>query len=422
MILTIEKIVYPGKSLARKDGKVIFSDEGLPGETIEASILKETKNYVQCKTTGIITPSPYRQAPACDHYEACSLYQYIDYPYQVEIKKEQLLEMLTRQAKIDMPNIDFRSSNKTWGYRNKIKLNIIWKDKRPVLAYNMPGFIDQFIPIDKCLLSPERTNLFLTEFIEVVAAKSLEAIKEVTVRENSKNELLAIIQHDSSLNIGSVPLAFQHLLKKFPISGLILIDQETLKKTIVSGDDFFKEKINDIELYIGSGSFFQINTDMLSILIKDLRGNLGLSSEKVLADLYCGVGTFGNILSSNVKRVIGVESEPENFFFMEKNIKLNNIKNFDVSLCDCRSAIDSVLNKKIDIAIIDPPRKGIDISISHTLSRSGPQELAYISCNPATLVRDLKILISSYDIKSLFAYDFFPHTPHIEVMVLLRKK
>jgi 23S rRNA (uracil1939-C5)-methyltransferase len=422
MAIAIEKIVYPGKSLARIGGKVIFTDQGLPGETVEIAVLKETKKYTQCLTTKIITPSPERQIPSCKHYQACSPYQYINYPYQVEIKKQQLQEILSRQLKIDSPGLKFRSSEQIWGYRNKINLKIIWKDEKPRLAYNLPQAPDKFIQADECFLSPRTTNLFLTAFIETIAVKSLRTVNELVVRENAKNELLVAIYHAPSLSIKSASCAFKDLSKRFPISGLILIDINTLGKTVLWGNDFFKENIAGIDLYIGAESFFQVNTNMLSVLVEDLQNNLDLSADKVLADLYCGIGTFGILLSKKVKRVIGIEAAIENFFFTEKNIKLNNIKNFDVRLCDCKEAINSLLKQKIGLAIVDPPRKGMDITICDALAQDGPPAIAYISCNPATLVRDLKILLSAYEIKNIFSYDFFPHTPHIETMVLLNKK
>ena len=422
MNITIEKIVYPGRSLARIDGKVIFTDQGLPGETVEIAVLKETKSYTQARTTKIINALPSRQLPRCKHYQVCSLYQYINYSYQVEIKKQQIQEILTRQLKIDLPNLEFRSSPQIWGYRNKIKLKIIWKDKKAQLAYNLPQAFDQFIPVNECFLSPGLTNLFLNAFIKTIIVKPLRTINELVVRENTKNELLIAIYYDSFLDTKVGFDAFKSLSKEFPISGLVLINRKTFNKTIFWGEDFFKETIKDIDFYIGAESFFQVNTGMLSVLVDDLQSNLDLSADKVLADLYCGIGTFGILLSSEVKRVIGVESDTENFFFMKKNIKLNNIKNFDVRLCDCKEIINSLLKQKLDVVIVDPPRKGMDAGICNTLVQSGLPTIAYISCNPATLTRDLKILSSAYEIKSIYVYDLFPHTPHIETMVLLKKK
>ena len=209
MNIVIEKIVYPGKSLARANGKVIFTDQGLPGETVEIAIVKDTKGYTQAKTIKIITPSPNRQEPRCNHYQVCSPYQPIEYPQQIEIKKQQLQEIISRQLKIDFPSLNFRKSPQIWGYRNKIKVKIIRIKTLPHLAYNLPETDDQFIPVDQCLLSPEQTNLFMSEFIKKLRQKDFPAVNQLTIKENKENKLLIYISHDGSLNIGNFSLALE---------------------------------------------------------------------------------------------------------------------------------------------------------------------------------------------------------------------
>jgi len=422
MNIQIEKIVYPGKSLARIDGKVVFTDQGLPDETVEIAVTKETTGYMEAKTTKIISPSPYRIEGRCDHYQACSAYQYIDYSKQAQIKKEQILEMLTRQLKLKDLKLQFRKSSKIWGYRNKVTLKVTNKDKITSLAYNVPGEIYKFIPLDECFLLSDTTNLFLKDFIKAITNEPFFPINKVMVRENSQNQLLVCLYHNTSLNTEDLCSSLQDLREKSDIAGIVLFDQRKDTKTILWGKEFIKETLEDKIFCIGTDSFFQVNTDMLSVLVKDLEDNLDLNTDKSLADLYCGVGTFGILLASRLKSVIGIESEPENFFFLEKNIKLNNIENFNVRMCDCKEVIDSLLKRGTDIVIVDPPRKGMDSTICNNLVKTPVPEIIYISCNPATLVRDLKILLPSYNINNIYAYDFFPQTPHIETMVFLTKK
>ncbi|MFA7677483.1 MAG: 23S rRNA (uracil(1939)-C(5))-methyltransferase RlmD [Candidatus Omnitrophota bacterium] len=422
MKIKIEKIVYPGKSLARIDGKVVFTDQGLPDETVEIAITKETTGYSEAKTTEILSPSPHRVESRCGHYQACSAYQCIDYPKQVEIKKEQILDLLTRQLKLSGLKLHFRESSKIWSYRNKVTLKLIHDNGITSFAYNLPGEIYKFIPLDECFLLPNTTNLFLKDFIKTIPGKLLLPISQVRVKENSKKQLLISLYHNSSLEAPDLSSSLKGLSLRFDIAGITLINQSENIKAIVWGKDFFEEKIEDRTFYIGDESFFQVNVDMLSILVKDLKDNLDLNTNKSLADLYCGVGTFGILLASKLKSVIGVESGPENFFFLEKNIKLNNIENFNVRMCDCEDTIRSLLRQTIDIVIVDPPRKGMDSKICNTLVKAPVPELVYISCNPATLMRDLKILLGAYNINNIYAYDFFPHTPHIETMIFLTKK
>lgn len=422
MNIKIEKIVYPGKSLARVDGKVVFTDQGLPDETVEITVTKETTGYLEAKTTKIISPSSHRIGGRCNHYQACSAYQCIDYSKQVQIKKEQIQEMLTHNLKLGDLNLHFRESSKIWRYRNKVKLKVIHKDELSSLAYNVPGEIGQFIPLDECFLLPNTTNLFLKAFIKAIPKAYLLPINQIVVKENSQNQLLVSLYHNSPLNTEDLSSNLKSLIEKFDIAGIVLNNQSKETKTILWGEDFFEEKIEDSTFLVGNDSFFQVNIDMLSILVKDLKDNLDLNTSKSLADLYCGVGTFGILLASKLKNLVGIESEPENFFFLEKNIKLNNIENFNVRMCDCEDTISSLLKQKIDIVIVDPPRKGIDSKICNSLVKTPVPELVYISCNPATLARDLKTLLPAYNITNIYAYDFFPQTPHIESMVFLTKK
>ena len=422
MDIIIEKIVYPGKSLARIKGKVVFADQGLPEETVEIAVLKETKDYIRAKTIKIITASPYRQQARCSHYQVCSPYQCIDYPQQIEIKKQQLQENICRRFNIVPALLRFRPSPQIWGYRNKIKVKIIRINDVPQLAYNLPETDDKFIPVDKCFLSPELTNLFMGEFKKKLSQKDFPALSQLVIKENKKNKLLICLYHDDSLDIKKFSSTLQSLTKQFVPAGIVLINEKTYARTIVYGDGFFKEIINDKQFFIGSNSFFQINIDTLKLLVKDLEDNLTLNKDTILADLYCGVGTFGILLAEQVKQVIGVEIEPKNFVFLEKNIKLNNLKNFDLRLCDCNDTLEALLKKTIDVIIIDPPRKGADRQVCNKLVESAVSTLVYISCDLATLTRDLKILLSAYKIKNVYAYDFFPHTPHIETMVILDRK
>lgn len=422
MNITIEKIVYPGKSLARIKGKVFFTDQGLPGEIVKIEIIKETKSYAQAKTIKIITTSPHRQQVRCKHYQVCSPYQCIDYSQQIEIKKQQLEEVISRQLKIERILPEFRQSPQIWGYRNKIKVKIIRIGTLPQLAYNLPETDDKFIFIDKCFLSPERTNLFMSEFKNLLRLKDFPAVSQLTIKENKENKLLICLDHEDFLNIKEFSLAFKNLIIQFELAGVVLINEKTYKRTIIHGDNFFKEIINGKQFFIGINSFFQINLEGLRLLFKDLQDNLTLDKNIVLADFYCGVGTFGVLLSEQVKQVIGVEIEPESFLFLEKNIEANDLNNFDLHLCDCNDTLELLLKKNIDIVIIDPPRKGAGRQVCTKLAESEVNTIVYISCDLATLTRDLKTLLSTYEIKNIYAYDFFPHTPHLETMVILKKK
>ncbi|MFH1856091.1 MAG: 23S rRNA (uracil(1939)-C(5))-methyltransferase RlmD [Candidatus Omnitrophota bacterium] len=422
MRLLIEKIIYPGKSLGRQNGKIVFTDEGLPGEEIEIVSLREKKNYTEAETVEIIKPSPHRVQPHCAHYKVCSGYQYIDYPFQVKIKEDQLKEILSAGNKFNLPEIKFRTASKIWNYRNKIDFNIIWEDEIPYAAYNLHKQQEQFIKIKECFLASEQINKIIPALIEIIAQKNIRAIKKVSIRESiNTGKMLLVLRCNIIKDAGIQAQDFMPLTKNFALDGIVCAQNEPYKQDVVLGNNFIEEKINDMSFHIGADSFFQINLAMLDKLIPDLKNSLSLTGKETIADLYCGVGTFGITLAPYAAKIIGVELEKENVHFLKRNILLNGLNNFVFYKETCEQWVGRLPNNRVDVLIIDPPRKGMGSGLCTNILKSGVPSIAYISCNPSTMARDLKELLEGYTIKHLFAYDFFPHTPHIEILAVLEK-
>ena len=386
MEITIEKIIYPGKSLGLSNAKTILTDEGIPGEIVEITPLREKKNYIEAKTIKIIKPSPYRIAPKCAHYKICSPYQYIDYKTQLSIKESQLKEIFP-----GMP-ISIISSPEIWAYRNKIKLNVIWDNKKAFLAYHAPESRQEFIQIDSCYLVSENINKLLASFIRAVNQENLTSIKEIEVKESHASKKLM-----------------------FTIKPFIKIGE-------IQNSPYIEETAAGKTFRIGPESFFQVNVPILEIALKEMQKFISPGKKETIADLYCGVGTFGIALNNFAEKIIGIESEPANISFLKTNLKLNNIENFHLYEETCEKLFPMLMNKGIDILILDPPRKGLDNMLCQNITLSSIKKILYLSCNPSTLSRDLKILNHSYAVKTLQLFDFFPHTPHIETLAMLEKK
>ncbi|MEK7867886.1 MAG: methyltransferase domain-containing protein, partial [Candidatus Omnitrophota bacterium] len=185
---------------------------------------------------------------------------------------------------------------------------------------------------------------------------------------------------------------------------------------------YIEETVLGKTFRIGPESFFQINVPMLEIALKEMQKSMRLDKKEIIADLYCGIGTFGIALSQFAKEVIGIESNPNNISFLKSNLKLNKIENFKLYEGPCEKLFPSMLISGIDILILDPPRKGLDNMLCQNILLSSIKKIIYLSCNPVTLSRDLKILSRSYIIKTLFLFDFFPHTPHIETLAIIEKR
>jgi len=395
MKITIQKIIYPGRSLGLSENKTILTDEGLPGEIAEIIPLEEKKNYIEAKTIKIITPSVSRITPRCSHYQACGPYQYMDYKTQLSVKESQLKEMFPNTL------ISAAPSPEIWGYRNKIKLTVIWKNKKAGLAYHAPESKDRFIQIESCCLVSENVNKFLASFIETVNKENLTFIEEIEVRESSSTKEQMLIMRP----LGKTENKLHILFSKFNVKNTY-IEETVLGKTFRIGPD----------------SFFQINVPMLEAVLKEMQKSTNQNKKEIIADLYCGIGTFGICLSQYAKEVIGIESAPGNISFLKSNLKLNKIKNFRLYEGPCEKLFPSLMTSGIDTLILDPPRKGLDNMLCQNIILSSVKKIIYLSCNPTTLSRDLKIIGASYAIKTLRLFDFFPQTPHIETLAILEKK
>jgi 23S rRNA (uracil1939-C5)-methyltransferase len=424
MNLHIEKIVYPGKSMAIATGKVIFCDEGLPGEEVEAVPIKEKKTYVEARVTKILKESPHRVPARCAHYKTCSPYQCIDYPLQLEIKKSQIQEIFLQSLRIKLPNLMIRPSPEIWGYRNKVRLSLIREGSKAHLAYHQPGAQDEFVRIEKCFLVSAEMNALLCAFREITTAKNLDVIEEVEVKESSSNQaMLLVLCLNSRQDMEGLKENLAPLKSRFPLRGIICLvkKRKGLEEIILDGENYIEERVGENTFRIGPQSFFQVNMELLKELFLDLRNIIPLSGKERVADLYSGVGTFGISLASNAAEVMGVESSTENIEFLKKNLALNRVGNFTVCEGLSEEWISWVLKKRIDLLILDPPRKGISRSIVQSLLDEPVSLIVYLSCNPSTLARDLKLLNSKYKLKDIRIYDFFPHTPHLETCAILEK-
>jgi 23S rRNA (uracil1939-C5)-methyltransferase len=395
MKIIIDKIIYPGKSLGLSGNKTILTDEGIPGEIVEVTPLEEKKNYIEAKTIKIITPSVSRITPACGHYQACGAYQYMNYKTQLSVKESQLKEIFPNTV------ISATPSPETSGYRNKIKLSLIWKNGAASLAYHAPEARDKFIQISSCCLVSENVNKLLTSFIEIVNKENLTSIKEIEIRESYSTKELMVIMRPCEKPENKL----QTLFSKFNVKN-IYIEETVLGKTFRIGPD----------------SFFQINVPMLETALEEIQKSVSQDKKEIIADLYCGIGTFGICLSQYAKEVIGIESAPANISFLKSNLKLNKIKNFRICEGSCEKIFPSFMNSAIDTLILDPPRKGLDNMLCQNIILSSIKKIIYLSCNPVTLSRDLKTMSASYAVKTLRFFDFFPQTPHIETLAILEKK
>jgi 23S rRNA (uracil1939-C5)-methyltransferase len=426
MQVTVEKIVYPGKSLATHDGRVIFTDEGLPGETVEVRTIKEKKNFIEAETIKILKASQRRVENRCLHYKACSPFQTISYPFQLDVKKSQLKEIFSRKFDLaDGESPDIIPSPNIWRYRNKIRLHVVRDEGKAALAYHAPGSQREFAIAGECFLVSEPVNRLLADLLQIIDDKRLTSLEEVEVRESrASGELLLNLFWETPAEPKNFDPILAALLSHHALAGVVCFHnvKASFRETTAWGRNFLEDKIGRNVYHIGARSFFQVNLDLLSRVIDDMKAALKQRSVGRLADLYCGLGTFGIALAEEVKMVVGVESDQDNIRFLKKNLALNRSANFTICEGTSQEWISRILEKKTEAVIFDPPRKGLDPVVIRNLVAHPAHLLIYLSCNPMTLARDLKEFRPAYKISSLRAYDFFPHTPHIETLAILEKK
>ncbi len=425
MQLRIEKIVYPGKSLSRTSGKVVFTDEGLPGELVEIEILKDKKNYAEARTIRVIESSPHRLPPVCSHYLACSPYQIMDYTLELEIKKQQLREIFTGLKPHWQPEIELLSSPAIFGYRNKIRLSLNWQANPPALAYHEPGFQDTYLPVDRCALVSDRVNHLISSLNILIPGTPLPAINHLEIRESfSLKEILLVLESEDEDSLEQATRLWVPALTLSPeVVGVVGISSLGRRKQYLKlyGLDYLEEKIGEVIFRYGAGSFFQVNPPLLEKVVSRMKKYLQALAPVKLVDLYAGLGTFGLLLSSFSSEIMAVESDPNNLYYLKKNLRLNRLQHLRVAEGKSEDWLEEIIDFQPEVVVIDPPRRGLAEELALSLKENPVNLIFYLSCNPATLARDLKRLLPEYELLEITAFDFFPRTPHIETLAVLSR-
>jgi 23S rRNA (uracil1939-C5)-methyltransferase len=422
--ILIKKIVYPGRSLADTDGKVVFTDEGLPGEVVEVEPVRERASYIEARTVGIIEPSARRVEPRCGHFRACSPWQNMEYALQLEVKAGQVREIFSRELRIDLDRLEVVPSPKIWGYRNRARFHVLWQDNEPFAAYHEPGSEAAFIRTERCELVPDEMNGLLGAVIGGIGKGDLRGLTDIEIRRSAADgRMLISLGMGSGAEPGAVREVFGRLKDDYPLAGIVglLNDRKKTSQVQLLGKGFVEENVAGTRFRIGAQSFFQVNIEQLAAVAGEMRRIAAASGEPRIADLYCGIGTFGVLLAPGAKEVFGVESEEANIRFLKRNLTQNGVGNYSVCEGTSEEWIGEILDRNIDLIILDPPRKGVAPDLARALADDPVRTLIYLSCNPATLARDLKILLGAYELAEVKVFDFFPHTPHIETLTILNR-
>ena len=445
-ILTVD-IIDNGvnfEGIAKVEGMIIFVPGGIIGENIDIRIIKLTSSYAIAKIETINKKSENRiDETVCPVFKVCGgcESQHIKYDLQLSIKNTIVKNTLNRQG------VEYNKLNNTIGmglpyyYRNKVQYPV-----RNVNGINKIGFYSKrthnIVENNCCYIQNRVIDMLAKVVFEKLISYGFSGYNEEKFSGDIRHIILKRGYHTSEIMIIIVvnnknllkDIRFQKLvneLEKENIKGIFtnlnnsrtneILGDETL---CIYGDSYITDTIGDHSFYISAKSFFQVNTVQVEMLYNVLKEELDLNKDDILFDLYSGVGTIGIFLSGDVKKVYGIEIEEEAVEMANKNILKNDIKNCEYIAGSVEDKIEIFKNENIHptVIVVDPPRKGLDEkSIQYILDFS-PNKIGYVSCNPATLARDLKILSSKYNVISVTPVDMFPHTVHIECVVIMERK
>lgn len=454
----ITGVAAEGKSIARVDDMVVFIPYGAPGDVVNIKLDKKKRNYAEAHIVDMVKPSPDRVTPACEHFGVCGgcKWQHIPYESQLRYKRDQVVDALTRIAKVEIPEVNpTLGSKETFCYRNKLEYTfsckcwITFEDLRSgreiadrnALGFHIPGAFDKVLDIKKCWLQDDLSNrirLFVRqyalakgyEFYDIKAQQGLMRTLMVRIASTGEVMLIVVFARPEQEKIDDLMGA---IAAEFPeITSLLYVVNQKVNDTIADqevityrGRDYINEEMEGLQFRIGPKSFYQTNSLQAYELYKVARRMACLKPDDLVYDLYTGTGTIANFVARQVKKVVGIEYVPEAIADAKLNSEVNGIDNTIFFAGDMKDVLtDGFIEEhgRPDVMIIDPPRAGMHEDVVNVILNARPERIVYVSCNPATQARDLALMDEFYRVEEVQPVDMFPHTHHVENVVRMTRR
>lgn len=456
--IEITDVAAEGKALAKVDEMVVFVPWVAPGDIVDIQLTRKKNSYAEGRAVRFHKYAAERAEPFCEHFSVCGgcKWQHIPYEAQLRYKQQQVTDHLTRIGKVDIGELfPITGSERTVFYRNKLEFtfsNKRWLTTEELdtktedtitdgAGFHIPGKFDKVLDIRKCWLQDDISNrirLFIKQFCitRQYSFFDLRAqtgfIRTLIIRTSSTGEVMIIVvffEDDKEKREQLLNAVKDH----FPeITSLMYVINGKCNDTISDldvhtfhGKDHLIEKMEDLQFKIGPKSFYQTNSQQAYRLYSIAREFAGLTGSETVYDLYTGTGTIANFIAKKAGKVIGIEYIPEAIEDAKINAKLNKLDNtffFAGDMKDLLTPAFIATHGKPDVIITDPPRAGMHDDVIDTILTSAPERIVYVSCNPATQARDLNLLSVKYRISKVQPVDMFPHTHHVENIVLLALK
>ncbi len=446
-----------GKAIAKVDGIVVFTTHVIPGDIVDLQVIKKREKYQEAKVVKIQTNSPDRIPAFCEHFEVCGgcKWQYLPYDKQLFYKQKQVYDQLKRIGKVTLPEfIPIKGSANSTFYRNKLEFtfsNRRWLttdevrtgdqfDDMNVLGFHVQGMFDKVLNVNKCWLQPDPSNAIRNSVKDYAIDNNLEFydlrnkagfLRNLIIRSTSTGELMVIVNFFSE-DVEKREALLNFVADKFSeITSLLYVINEKGNDTITDqnihifkGRDHIIEEMEGLKFIIGPKSFYQTNSLQAYELYKIARDFAALSGKEVVYDLYTGTGTIACFVASKASKVIGIEYVPEAILDANINATNNGIANTSFFAGDMKDILTKDFiaeNGHPNVIITDPPRAGMHEDVISAILFAAPEKIVYVSCNPATQARDIGLMSHNYQVTKVQPVDMFPHTHHVENVVLLER-
>lgn len=447
-------IAEEGKGVGKSDDLVIFIDKAVPGDVVDVELLRRKKKFYEGRIQNIVKPSEHRTDPFCKHFGVCGgcKWQHLNYDAQLLFKQKSVVDALQRLAKVDTSGIEpILGSKETSYYRNKLEYT--FSDKRwltdgdmrsdeememNALGYHIPGRFDKILDIEHCYLQADPSNDIRNKVREYALANKISfynlknhegSLRNLIIRTSSTGELMVIVvfAYVEEEQIAGMMKFISNEFKS--LKSLLYIINQKKNDTIFDqdihvfeGTDHIFENMNGLKFKIGPKSFYQTNSDQAFELYKITKDFAGFKGDELVYDLYTGAGTIANFIAGSVRSVVGLEYVPTAIEDAKINSEINSIKNTSFFAGDMKDILNAEFintHGKPDVVITDPPRAGMHADVVKRLLEMEAEKIVYVSCNAATQARDISLMKDKYEVSRIRPVDMFPHTQHVENVVLL---
>lgn len=441
--VVFEDLTHDGNAVAKIDGYPIFVPQGLPDEIAQIKVLKTNKNYGFGKIIELTKESADRVTPPCLVYSQCGgcQLQHLSYDGQLRMKQKQVAQVMKRIGKQDVEVLPTLGTENPWNYRNKAQVPVGFVNGRLVAGFYQQRS-HQIIDMNTCLIQQEENNEVIQTARAIFAKYHVEPYDETTRKgvlrhlmtrfATTTGELMLVIV-TTKLNFPNKAEIMAELQQSIPELTSLVQNVNTANTNVIFGEqtvvlagrEYIMDTIHGISFAISARSFYQVNPEQTEILYAEALKLAGLTGEETVIDAYCGIGSISLCLAKVAKHVYGVEIVPQAIEDARANAKLNKMDNVTFAVGKAEEVIPDWFNQgiKADVLVVDPPRKGCDDALLQTILKMKPKRVVYVSCNPATLARDMLVLTEGgYEAKMVQPVDMFPQTTHVECVTVLERK